>query len=149
MLHIFFGKKDKTCYGPSGFKMNYEIEWLDDPLVKEMIQDVDHSAYEGGRLIQSDVLGPISPMELSGGLQTLICILKRPDIVFDATSCGQNCAKWLIEIGKKQDVTVSLEYYMSFKDMEPFEIMIDNTGSMVTTDDEYYAPALDLLQEVQ
>ncbi|MBO4395516.1 MAG: DUF4869 domain-containing protein [Eubacterium sp.] len=149
MLHIFFGKTDMTYYGPSYFKLNYDVEWLEDPFVQDMIQDVDHSTYAGGRLIQSDVLGPISPLELSGGVQTLICILKCPDMVFDATSCGQNCAKWLIEIGKKQDVTISLEYYMSFKDMEPFKIMIENTHVMVTTDNEYYLPALELLQEVQ
>ncbi len=149
MLHIYFGKKEITYYGPSWFKMNYEIDWLEDDMVKDMIQDIDHSTYEGGRLIQSDVLGPISPLELSGGIQTLISILKCPDKIFDATSCGQNCAKWLIEIGKKQDVTISLEYYMSFKEMEPFEIMIDNTDSLVTSDNEYYMLALDLLQEVQ
>jgi len=29
-------------------------------------------------------------------------IYKRPDKIFDATSCGENCAKWLLEIGKKR-----------------------------------------------
>ena len=37
------------------------------------------------------------------GLQTLICIYKRPDLMFNATSCGENCVKWLLEIGKRYE----------------------------------------------
>lgn len=32
------------------------------------------------------------------------------------TSCGDNCAKWIIEISKMKDITIVLEHYMSFPD---------------------------------
>ena len=79
-----------------------------------------------GLVINSPVLGPIPPERLSGGVKTLIMIYERPDLVFDATSCGQNCAKWLLEIGKIKDVTINLEYLMTFDEYKPFEILSKN-----------------------
>lgn len=145
MLTIHFGKKDGVCYGPTWFNVNYEEEWLADELVQEMLHDVDKSEYKGGRLIESEVLGPIAPSELSGGVKTLICIFKRPDLIFNATSCGQNCAKWLIEIGRRTDVEVVLEYLMKFKGLEPFSIRIDNTDTITDNYRDYAFAALELL----
>ncbi len=141
MLKIFFGEKEDVMNGPSWFRFNYKEEWLADPLVSQMMQEIDKSYYKGGRLIESDVLGPIPPEKLSGGLQTLISIYKRPDIIFNATSCGENCAKWLLEIGKKQDVTINLRYFMPF-DEENIEIMIINENTIVRNIDDYTHIAL-------
>ena len=49
----------------------YEDEWLTNPLSVKMIADVDKSTVIGNHLIESPVLGPISPKELSGGVKTL------------------------------------------------------------------------------
>lgn len=147
MLNIHFGRVEDAYYGPTWFKVNYEEDWLSDELVQDMLKDIDKSEYKGGHLIDSDVLGPISPGELSGGVQTLICIYKRPDLVFDATSCGPNCAKWLLKIGNIQDVTVMLEYFMKFKDYEPFCINIENTNVIVKNNKDYTIEALNLLEE--
>ena len=113
-----------------------------------MLQDVDQSSFEGGDLIVSEALGPISPRELSGGVQTLICIYENPTLVFDATSCGPNCAKWLAEIGKNKDVTVALEYFMSFDGINDLDIYIENTKTTYRDPDAYALAALNALQEV-
>ena len=137
MLKIFFGEREKVMHGPSWFRFNYRSEWLSDSFVDEMMRGVDKSTYKGGELIESDVLGPIPPERLSGGLQTLISIYERDDLVFNATSCGENCAKWLLEIGKRKDVTVNLRYFMPFDGCEPFEICILNEDKMVYNMNEY------------
>jgi len=131
LLNIFWGNDDSFVYGPTWFKYNYEQDWFSDPLVQKMMRDIDKSEYLGGVLIKSDVLGPIPPERLSGGLKTLISIYKRPDLHFDATSCGPNCAKWLLEIGNREEVTAELGYIMPFDDSTPFEIKIVNTGEVV------------------
>jgi hypothetical protein len=142
MLSIYFGEKEEVMHGPSWFRFNYDEQWLADPFVAEMMADIDKSYYKGGQLIESDVLGPIPPERLSGGLQTLICIYKRPDLIFNATSCGENCAKWLAEIGRRENVTVNLRYYMPFDDCGDIEFEILNENVKVTNLREYMHVAL-------
>ncbi|SDB28724.1 protein of unknown function [Pseudobutyrivibrio sp. YE44] len=142
MLNIYFGEREKVMHGPTWFRFNYRSEWLADSLVQEMMESIDKSSYKGGELIESEVLGPIPPERLSGGLQTLISIYERPDLMFNATSCGENCAKWLIEIGKRKDVTVNLRYLMPFDDAETFEINILNDNCIVHNMSEYLELAI-------
>jgi hypothetical protein len=141
MLKIYFGEMEEICYGPLWFKYSFDLEWFQDSFVQQMIQEVDHSTYVTGGVIDSPVLGPIPPEKLSGGVQTLIMIYELPDKVFDATSCGPNCAKWLFEIGKKKDVTVNLRYLMPVDELEPFEIEILNDHTVVRTTEEYMMSA--------
>ena len=145
MLSIWYGEMKDVAYGPVWFKYAYEKEWLSDPFVQEMMEDIDHSCYIGGMVIESDVLGPIPPETLSGGLKTLIMIYKRPDMVFDATSCGPNCAKWLLEIGKREDVTVNLRYFMPLDGFEPFSVTILNVPKVVSTAEDFAFTSLDYL----
>ena len=142
MLHIQFGEMENVNYGPDWFKTNYDPEWFKDSFVCDMIKDVDKSDYVDGIIINSPVLGPIPPERLSGGVQTLIMIYKKPQLVFDATSCGSNCAKWLLEIGKIEDVTVNLNYLMKFDDSSSFEIYIENENRLITTKEDYIMTAV-------
>ena len=139
MLTIHFGEMTDVKYGPTWFKYNYRPEWLAEPFVQEMIRGVDNSTYIDGLVINSPVLGPIPPERLSGGLKTLIMIYEKPELIFNATSCGENCALWLLEIGKQKDVTVNLEYLMTFP--EPFEIRIENEDRIVTDTKDYILAA--------
>lgn len=142
MLKIVFGELNNVYYGPSWFRFNYDLDWFKDAFVQEMMEDIDQSRYIDGEYIESDVLGPIAPANLSGGLMTLISIYKNPDLIFDATSCGGNCAKWLIEIGKKMDITINLKYLMRFKDLDPFDIYIVNDDMEIHTNKEYVSSAI-------
>ena len=145
MLHIRFGDMDRVAYGPRWFKYNYDIRWCQDPFVRKMIEEVDKTRYIDGYIFESPVLGPIPPEKLSGGVKTLIMIYEMPDKVFDATSCGENCAHMLLEIGKRKDVTVNLRYFMPMKGLEPFELTIDNIGTIVKNNRDYTLCALDCL----
>ena len=142
MLTIHFGDAENVQYGPTWFKYNYHPEWFKDEFVQEMILAVDKSRYVDGLVIDSPVLGPIPPERLSGGVRTLIMIYERPDLVFDATSCGENCAEWLLEIGKRKDVKVKLDYLMAIQEHAPFEILIENENRIVTTAEDYVLTAL-------
>lgn len=147
MLRIFFGDMDEAAYGPTWFKYNYDPAWFEDPFVQDMILEVDRTKYVKGSVFDSPVLGAIPPERLSGGVKTLIMIYEMPDRVFDATSCGENCARMLLEIGRRKDVTVNLRYYMPMSGLEPFEIEIVNTKQIVRTEDDYALMALDCLDE--
>ncbi len=131
MLSVIFGDNEGTIMNTSTyFKNVYEDDWITDALSKDMIKDVDRSDVVSARVIDSPVLGGISPRELSGGVKTLICIYRMPDKIFNASNCGDNCAKWLLEIGEREDVTINLRHIMDFGDGE-FEIYIKNTDTVV------------------
>lgn len=115
MLYIRFGTTPETVWGiDRHFRNVYEREWFNDPLVREMVKDVDKSEVIAGTAIDSPLFGVISPLELSGGVKTLICMLKEPGKEFYGTSCGNNCGKWMIEIGKRMDVHIALMHILEF-----------------------------------
>ncbi len=132
MLRIYLGKMEEAIYYPPVYFDNrYEDEWITEDLSVEMIRDVDKSEVLGPHLIESPVLGPISVKEISGGVKTLILMaFDDSGNVFNASACGDNCAKWILKIGKEKDLTINLRHIMDFGDGE-FEIQILNTGEMV------------------
>ena len=102
----------------------------------EMIKDVDKSTVVSCRLIDSPVLGPISVKELSGGVKTLILMaFDESGKVFNASACGDNCAKWILKIGKQKDLTINLRHIMEFGEKEFAKIL--NTGEMVHNMSEF------------
>ena len=131
MLNIFYGDMPQAIYNTAVyFKNIYEEEWITQPLVKEMILDVDKSVVLDGGVIDSPVMGKIPPVSLSGGVKTLILIANEPDKVFNASTCGDNCAKWLLKMGNDRDITINLRHIMDFGDGE-FCIKILNSGQIV------------------
>ena len=66
----------------------------------------------------------------------------KPDLIFNATSCGENCAKWLAEIGRRENVTVNLKCYMPFDDCGDIEFEILNENIIVTNTKDYMHIAL-------
>lgn len=136
MLNIFFGDMQDAIYNTSAyFKYDYEDSWIVDSFVKKMIQDVDQSAVLDSGVIDSPVLGKIPPTGLSGGVKTLILVKFEKDKVFNASTCGDNCAKWLLKIAETEDRTVNLRHLMRFE-AEPFNIRILNTKQIVHTMEE-------------
>lgn len=138
MLNIYLGKMEEAIYYPPAYFDNrYEEEWITDPLSKEMIKDVDQSVVVGPRLIDSPVLGAISVKELSGGVKTLILLaFDESNQIFNASACGDNCAKWILKISQKKDLTINLRHLMDFGEKE-FEAKILNTGDVVHNMSEF------------
>lgn len=145
MLTICYGELENEIYNPKGyFDHSYDPEWIVDPLVKEMILGIDKSEVLYPYVINSPVLGPIPPLMLSGGVKTLILVYKNEgNEIFNITACGDNCAKWLLEIGRRKDVLVDMHHIMDFPD-EEFEIKIYNNGKVVHNLREYYETILGL-----
>lgn len=131
MLKIIYGNYDKAIYNTAVyFKNTFVDEWITDSLSVKMIFDIDKSEVKGPHLIESPVLGPISPKELSGGVKTLILIHKDKEHIFNASTCGDNCAKWLLKMGEQEDVTINLRHLMNFGKVD-FEIEVVNTNQVV------------------
>ena len=133
MLNIFYGDMPEAIFNTAVyFKNTYEDDWITEPLTKEMIADVYQSTVLDKGIIDSPVLGKIPPVGLSGGVKTLILIAHLPELIFNASTCGDNCAKWLLKIAEKDDRTINLRHLMNFGN-EEFEIRILNTNQVIHT----------------
>lgn len=135
MVNIIFGdyKGDNYISNPDMYFDNtYQDEWLESSLAKEIVKDIDKSELEGPNLVVSPVLGSIPVTRISGGAKTLIQIAFDNAHIFNASACGDNCAKWLLKIGQDKDIVVRMGHIMHFPE-ESFEIKIVNTGDIVHT----------------
>ncbi len=135
MLNIIFGDIKNSNYISNPdmyFDNTYDDKWLETSLAKEIVKDVDKSDLEGPNLVVSPVLGSIPVTRISGGAKTLIQIAFDDEHIFNASACGDNCAKWLLKLGEKKDIVVRLGHIMHFP-FESFDIKIANTGDIVHT----------------
>lgn len=131
MLNIYYGDMEEAVYNTAVyFKNTYEDNWITEPIVRDIIKDVDKSEVIDSNLIESPVLGKISPLALSGGTKTLILIINDKEKIFNASTCGNNCAKWLLKISENEDVTINLRHLMDFG-AGRFNIKVLNTDKIV------------------
>ena len=115
MLNIYFGDMPEAIYNTEVyFKNTYQDAWICDDFAKAVIKGVDKSEVIDKHLIKSPVLGMIPPMMLSGGTKTLLLIKNCPDLVFNASTCGDNCAKFIVRLARERDVTINLRHIMRF-----------------------------------
>ena len=129
MLNIYFGDMPEAIYNTSVyFDNSYQDDWITDDLTVKMIKSIDKSEVKGSNVIISPVLGGIPVTKISGGVKTLILVSHdKSGHVFNASTCGDNCAKWLLEIGKTRDVTINLRHMMDFGKRK-FEIKVLNNN---------------------
>lgn len=146
MLSIVFGDIENSIFHPpTYFDNQYEDEWITNPLSVEMIRDIDQSEVISAHLIQSPVLGPISPRELSGGVKTLILMaFDDSGKIFNASSCGDNCAKWIVDIGTRKELMINLHHVLDFSSAGVFEAYMVNTGKRVRGYKEYLDQAFQI-----
>ncbi len=133
MLNIYFGDMPEAIYNTAVFFQNtYKDSWIASPLAAEMIADVDRSRVVTPQIIESPVLGMITPLQLSGGVKTLLLIAndKSGKHVFNASTCGDNCAKWILRLAQSRKVVINLRHLMDFGD-DAFKAKVLNNGRIV------------------
>lgn len=133
MLHVYLGRdtigKGFVWNPDKFFNYNYEKEWFSDKDVIDMVKSIDDSDVIAEGVIDSPYLGIIAPQDLSGGVKTLIMMLKT-DEKFNATACGDNCAEWILRLAQDKDIFINLRHIMDFG-YGTFKIHILNNDSYV------------------
>lgn len=152
MLNIYFGDMDEAIYNTSVyFKNTYLDSWLEDPFAQQMIKSIDRARVIGPSIIESPVLGMVPPTQLSGGVKTLLLIYNLPDMVFNASTCGDNCAFWILRIAKHhesqnhRDITINLHHLMNFG-RRKFSARVLNSGNVVHDMEGLLGEAADALE---
>lgn len=130
MLNIYFGNMPEAIYNTAVyFRNTYRDSWITHEDSVRMIKDVDRSDVISANAIQSPVLGTITPLQLSGGVKTLMLIRFDHNHVFNASTCGDNCAKWILSMAQKRKVVINLHHVMDFGEAE-FKIKVINSGNI-------------------
>ena len=133
MLNIYYGNMPEAIFNTSVyFKNAYEDTWITDPVAREMILDIDKSVVLDSAVIDSPVMGKIAPVSLSGGVKTLILLKNERSRVFNASTCGDNCARWILKLAETDELTINLRHLMDFGE-KTFDIRIMNTGQIVNS----------------
>lgn len=131
MLNIYFGDMSDSIYNTNVYFNNtYKDKWITTPLAKEIIKAVDNSEVIDEKTILSPVFGNMNPKKLSGGVKTLLLIAYDHSKVFNASTCGDNCAEWILQMAEKKKVVINLRHLMDFGKGE-FIIKVMNTGKIV------------------
>lgn len=131
MLRIKFGDMEEAIFNTDIYFNNvYEDSWLTDPFAVRVIKAIDRSEVLGPHAVQSPILGVISPEKLAGGTKTILLMKNCPDLVFNASTCGDNCAPFILELAKNRDLTINLRHLMNFG-KKPFEAYILNDQAIV------------------
>ena len=128
------------------FNNTYLDNWLLNPLSKEIIKKIDKAEVLSPQAINSKALGVIPVTQLSGGTKTLLLMLNEPDKIYNASTCGNNCAKYILKIADslKKDITINLHHLMDFGSGN-FEIQIVNSGLIVHNMKELILNSLDFI----
>ncbi|MBR6925158.1 MAG: DUF4869 domain-containing protein [Oscillospiraceae bacterium] len=144
MLNIFFGDMTEKEY-PNYvyntslyFNNTYLDSWIEDEFSQKMIKSVDKAVVLSPNAVDSKALGVIPVTQISGGLKTLLLLQHDKDKIFNVSTCGDNCARWVLEIAKRsdKDLLINLRHVMDFGD-KPYEIKIVNNGVVVHNAKEY------------
>ena len=145
MLNIIFGECPEAIYNTSVYFDNrYQDEWFDDDFAKKIIRSIDKSLVLGPHAIESPVLGVIPPERLAGGTKTLLLMRNEPDTIFNASTCGDNCARFILELARDKTLTINLNHIMRFN-RKKFNAHIVNTNIDVFTNWDYIQAAVNLL----
>lgn len=146
MLNIYFGDMPGAIYyNPIYFDNTYEEEWITDDFSRKVIKDIDESEVLGPNCIKHPIFGQIPTTHISGGTKSLI-LMNYTDKVFNATMCGDNCAKWIIDIASRKDLTITLHHIMDFGAGLKFNAKILNSGKTIRNNREYVGEAIKWLR---
>ena len=138
MLNVYFGNMEGAVYNTSVYFDNTYLDtWLEDELIRKIIKSVDKADVISNKAIDSKALGVIPVTKLSGGTKTLILVCKDHSKVFNASTCGDNCAKWIESFSVQKNFVINLYHVMRFSEKR-FSAYIVNEDKVINSLEDLY-----------
>lgn len=141
MLKIKFNVPDNETFGHPNrrFPFRYEDSWFDDPIVRQIVKDIENGEVISANAIKVEPYGVINCTQLSSTCRNLILAYELDDVLINATYCGDSAGAWLMRLGDMKDVSISLNYPLDFP--EGIRALILNDNSKVTCRRDYLLAA--------
>lgn len=147
MLKIIYGEVPEAIYNTSVYFDNtYLDKWITNDFAKKIIKKIDKAEVLSSQAVDSKALGVIPVTKLSGGTKTLLLMLNEPEKIYNASTCGNNCAPFILKIADfiNKDITINLHHIMDFGD-HSFSIEILNNHTVVHNMKELVLNSLDFI----
>lgn len=123
------------------FWNTYEDEWLEDAFVRRLVREVEGINLNDNQTVLEALRAEgMAPEDMAGGVLALI-LIKFTDTLISMTRMGPNCYKYLFEICRQQDKRLALTGFCAptNDDISGCPILFENTGALVSTQDEFVA----------
>lgn len=150
MLYLYVKKKsyeDLFTGIDETFDFDFELDWLNNNQVIDIIKDIDGNEIVGKTII-SQQFGEISYTWLSTGAKMLILLTVddyENDAILNGNQCGDNCSEWLLKIAEEKDIHMHVSYFKEFiLDGTNHDIHLIDRG-VVSTDYDYNVAMFTLL----
>jgi len=138
VLKVYFGTCDDEIYNTEMFYENqYDRNWVMDEFARRIIKDIDDSEVVGPNLIKNDIFDVFNSTELSAGVKTLLLIKNYPNKIFNISNCGDNCAKYILELSENRDIKVTLHHIMDFGNNFKLKIINDRRRKVIDNKMDY------------
>lgn len=136
MLNIYFGdlpqglEEDYIFNTRVYFDNTYKDKWILSTFAYDVIKSVDKSEVVNEKTILSPIFGNMSPKKLSSGVKTLLLLNFDKSKIFNVSTCGDNCAEWVLKIAERRKLVINLRHLMDFGKGD-FKIRVMNTDNIV------------------
>lgn len=119
------------------FDFYFEDSWIEAPLAKEIIEDVENAVVQSPRCIFSrSIQMQIPPRDLSTGTKALLLLASDSEyssMIFASGLFGDNCCKWLLKLGEIKDIYVYAGHILPFwKCADTFKIYLKDIDLVAT-----------------
>lgn len=142
MLKIYFGSHKDEIYNTDLYYSNqYDKMWVMDDFAKRIIADIDDSEVVAPDMIKNNIFGMFDSKNLSAGVKTLLLIYNNPKLICNISNCGDNCAKYILEMAENRDITVCLHHLMDFGKNFSVKVINDRRRKVISEPLEYLALA--------
>ncbi len=149
-LSMYFGHLNNEIFAvDSYFDSCYESSWFESDIAKSILKEICNMVEMNGLAITVDYykrgdLVTISPEKLPGGVKALLIMLNTDKIV-QACRCGNNCAKWILEISKVKRLKIAIVSFMTFR--TDFDAYVINDGSYIHSYEDYIFKSVEFLNK--
>lgn len=141
-----------TCYlnaegttpAPSLIRRYIKSSWLDEPIIREALHDIQHVVEIEGIALHTKEWGCLTPESVAGGVRALFLlpfagneILADSGRLISNKSMGDNCAKYLLRLSIKYDFPIAWDCFMLIDRKQEMLAMDYETGKVVHNGDEF------------
>lgn len=156
MLHLYFEslrrlmkRKEFIPYPDGLFNSVWETEWVNNPLSRAIIHDIDHVEMTDGVTTEmACIMSGFRVADLCTGTKNLL-LCRYYSGLNRMTMMGENCYKYLMDIADERDVYMGCSSFVSFHDdvLKGRTVHFVNTDEYVSTYYDFYGCLIDIIHK--